>query len=144
MNTFRSIITGDETWVYGHDVQTKAQSSQRVSKVSPHRKKAGQVQSNLKVMLTDFFYSQGVVHHEFLPQGKTVTKEYFLEVLKSFREAIRKKRPESWRSNRWMLHADNAPSYTSPLISQFLAKHETTVIARPPYSPDIAPTVFLY
>jgi hypothetical protein len=31
-NLLRNIITGDETWVYGYDVETKAQSSQWVSK----------------------------------------------------------------------------------------------------------------
>jgi histone-lysine N-methyltransferase SETMAR len=86
-----------------------------------------------------FFNSEGVVHHEFLPQGKIVAKEYYLEVMKCLCEAIRKKRPNAWRSNRWMLHADHAPAHTSLLICQFLAKHETTVIPQPPYSPDLAP-----
>jgi len=31
-NILKNIITGDETWVYGYDVETKVQSSQRVSK----------------------------------------------------------------------------------------------------------------
>ncbi|XP_032688012.1 protein GVQW3-like [Odontomachus brunneus] len=36
----------------------------------------------------------GVVHHEFLPQGRTVNKEYYLQVMLNLREAIRQKRPE--------------------------------------------------
>ena len=35
----KNIITGDETWVYGYDVETKVQSSQWVSKTSPQPKK---------------------------------------------------------------------------------------------------------
>jgi hypothetical protein len=62
-----------------------------------------------------------------------VTKEYYLEVMKHLHEAIRKKRPDAWRSNGWMLHADNMPANTSLLINQFLAKHETTVIPQPPH-----------
>ena len=31
----KNIITGAETWVYGYDVETKAQSSQWVSATSP-------------------------------------------------------------------------------------------------------------
>jgi hypothetical protein len=86
----KNIGTGDETWVYGHNVETKAQSLD-VKRVT---KKARQVWSNVKVMPTVFFFdSKGVVHHEFLPQGKTVTKEYYLEVMKHLCEAIRKKRP---------------------------------------------------
>ena len=34
------IITGNESWVYGYDVETKVQSSQRSSKTSPKPKKA--------------------------------------------------------------------------------------------------------
>jgi transposase len=40
------------------------------------------------------------------------------------------------------LHHDNAPAHTSLLICEFLAKHETTVIPQPPYSPDLAPVDF--
>ena len=37
------IITGDESWVYGYDVETKVRSSQWTSKTSPRPKKACQV-----------------------------------------------------------------------------------------------------
>jgi len=33
-NFLKNIITGDETWAYGYDVETKVQSSQWVSKTS--------------------------------------------------------------------------------------------------------------
>ena len=35
-----NIITGDKTWVYGYDVETKMQSSQWIEKGSPRPKKA--------------------------------------------------------------------------------------------------------
>jgi transposase len=62
--------------------------------------------------------------------------------MKRLREAERRKRPEGWRKKTWMLHHDNAPAHTSPLVREFLAKHETTVVAQPPYSPDLAPADF--
>jgi hypothetical protein len=34
-NFFKNIVTGDETWVNGCDVKTKAQSLHWVSKTSP-------------------------------------------------------------------------------------------------------------
>ena len=40
-NFLKNIITGDETWVYGYDVETKMQSSQWVGKGSPRPKKHG-------------------------------------------------------------------------------------------------------
>ena len=39
-NFLKNVITGDETWVYGYDVETKMQSSQWMGKVSPRPKKA--------------------------------------------------------------------------------------------------------
>ena len=44
------IITGDESWVYGYDVETKVQSSQWTSKTSPRPKKARQVPGMSKTM----------------------------------------------------------------------------------------------
>jgi hypothetical protein len=35
-------------------------------------------------MLTFFFYSRGVVHHEYTPQGQNINKEYYLEVFITF------------------------------------------------------------
>ena len=85
--------------MYGYDVETKVQSSQWVSKTSPLPKKARQVRSHIKVMLMVFFDSEGVVHYEFLPQGRTVSKEYYLEVMQCLHEAVRKKRHDAWREN---------------------------------------------
>ena len=50
-------------------------------------------------MLTLFFDSEGVVHYEFLPQGRTVNKEYYLEVMQRLLETVRKKRPDAWQEN---------------------------------------------
>ena len=38
----KNIVTGDDTWVCGYDIKSKAQSSQWVSKTSPRPKKAWQ------------------------------------------------------------------------------------------------------
>ena len=54
-NFLKNVITGDETWVYGYDVEIKVQSSQWVGKSSPRPKKARQSCSNVKVMLIVFF-----------------------------------------------------------------------------------------
>jgi len=52
----------------------------------------------VKILLTVFFDYNGAMHREFLPQGHTVNKEYYLEVMRRLREAIRKKRPELWNN----------------------------------------------
>lgn len=62
------------------------------------KKKARQLRSNVKVMLTVFFDSRGVVHHEYAPQGQNINKEDYLEVLPRLRDAVRRKRPDLWGS----------------------------------------------
>ena len=70
----------------------KFQFSQWEHPESPRPKKARQVRSNVKVMLTCFFDSRGIVHHEYAPEGHAINKEYYLQVLRRLREAVRRKR----------------------------------------------------
>ncbi|XP_042211468.1 protein GVQW3-like, partial [Homarus americanus] len=81
------VINGDESWFYGYDPETKAQSSQWKLPASPRPKKARQSRSNVKAMLTVFFEHEGVVHYEYAPPGQTITKEYYIEVLHRLRNA---------------------------------------------------------
>ncbi|UYV77400.1 CSNK1A1 [Cordylochernes scorpioides] len=141
-NLLQRVITGDEAWVYGYDVETNAQSYQWKLPHEPRPKKARRVRSNVKVLLTIFFDCSGVVHHEFLPQGRTVNKEYYLQVMGNLREAIRQKRPDLWKNKNWLLHYDNAPAHTLLLVRDFLAKNNTLMMPQPPYSPDLAPCDF--
>jgi hypothetical protein len=50
----KNVITGDETWVYSCDVETKQQSSHRKSPVSSHPKKAQQVRLQVIAVLLVF------------------------------------------------------------------------------------------
>lgn len=141
-NFLKTVITGDESWVYGYDPETKAQSSQWKHPESPRPKKVRQSRSNVKVMLTVFFDHEGIVHHEYAPAGQTITKEYYLEVLRRLRDAVRRKRQNLWDCSQWHLHHDNAPAHSSRLVQEFLAKHSITQVPQPPYSPDLAPCDF--
>ena len=85
-------------------------------------KKSRQARPNVKIFLTVFFDCNGVMHHEFLPQGCAVYKEYYLEVMRRLREAIPQKRTELWKNQSWILHHEIAPAYTSMLVREFLSK----------------------
>ena len=50
----KNIVTGDESWVYGYDPETKQQSSLWKGPTSPRPKKRRQVRSKTKGMLLDF------------------------------------------------------------------------------------------
>jgi transposase len=94
------------------------------------------------VVPLSLFDIEGVVHHEFLREGQTVNRWYYLEVLKRLEENVKRKRPELWRNNSRFLHHDNEPARASLLIRDFLAKMNTTLLPQPFYSPDLAPADF--
>ena len=68
------VITGDEMWVIQYDPETKRQSMQWKTAESLWPKKARMSKSKIKVMLIAFFDLKGLVHHEFVPEGKTVNQ----------------------------------------------------------------------
>ena len=68
------VITGDETWVYQYDPETKRQSAQWKTANSPRSKKFRQSKSRAKTMLPTFFYIRGIVHYELYQADKQSTK----------------------------------------------------------------------
>ena len=95
--------------------------------------------SKIKVMSFVFFDWKGIVHHEFVPRGQMVNKQLYQEVSSRLRDAVRRKRPELWENQTWMLHYDYAPAHASLLFRSYLAKHRTSLVPYPYYSPDLAP-----
>ena len=89
-----------------------------------------------------FFDWKGIVHHEFVPRGQTVNKQLYQEILAHLRDAVCRKRPELWENQTWMLHHDNAPAHVLLLIRSYLAKHQTSIVPHPPYSPDLVQADF--
>jgi len=141
-NFLKKSTTGDETWVYGYDVETKMQSSQWMGKGFPRPKTAWMSQSKIKVMSVVFFDWKGIVQHEFVPCDQMVNKQFYQDVLVRLRDSVRRKRPELWENQTWTLHHDNAPAHMLLLICSYLAKHQISVVSHPPYSPDLAPADF--
>ena len=68
-----------------------------------------------------------------------------MEVLKRLREKVRRKRPEHFAINSWILHHDNAPAQKALSVRECLAAKQITVLEHPAYSPDLAPSdLFLF
>jgi len=139
--TFDRVITGEETWCFQYDPETKRQSMQGKTQNSPRRKKARMSRSQVKIMLVCFFDQKGIVHYEFTAQGQTVNQQCYLEVLTRLRESVRKKRPGLW-PDKWILHHDNAPAHDALRVREFLAKNSISKMDHPPYSPDLPPWDF--
>ena len=71
-----------------------------------------------------------MAHYEFLLQGRTVNKEYYLEIMLRLRESIRQKRTELWKNQSWILHHDKALAHTLMLVREFLAKNKTVIMSQ--------------
>ena len=98
------VITGDKCWVYGYDPETKQMSCQWNTASSPRPKKARQVKSNVKTMLIVFFDIDGLVHHEYVPRGQMVSKEFYKTVLQRLHNTVQ---ISPWEVALWQL--DPAP-----------------------------------
>ena len=66
----------------------------------------------------------------------TVNKEYYVEVLREFRETYRRKRPALFKSAQWHFHHDNALVHNSIFITDYLTKMRIKTVPQPLYSPD--------
>ena len=90
-------------------------------------------------MLLTFFSIRGIVHYKFVPTGQTVNQVYYLKALERLREKVRRKRPELFANNSWILHHDNAPAHMALSVRKFLATKQITVLGHPACSKDLAP-----
>ncbi|KAJ4434269.1 hypothetical protein ANN_22821 [Periplaneta americana] len=79
---------------------------------------------------------------EFIPQGATVDKVLYKEILGRLRNSVRRKRPELWHRKNWLLLQDNAPAHRSILVQEELVRQQVAVLPHPPYSPDLSPCDF--
>jgi transposase len=77
-----------------------------------------------------------IVHHEFVPRGRSITAAYNNEVLTHLHENSRQRQPQKWKDG-WILHHDNALSHTAMAVQQFLAEKKITLMPQPPYSPTL-------
>ena len=59
-NILGCVITGEETWVYQYDLETKRQSAQWKTANSPRPKKLRQSTSRVKTMLVTFLILEGL------------------------------------------------------------------------------------
>jgi hypothetical protein len=64
----------------------------------------------MKTMLITYFDMKVIVHLEFIPQGQTVNRIYYVQILKRLHETVQRKRPELWPKD-WIHHHDIVPAY---------------------------------
>ena len=123
---------------FRYDPTTKCQSAEWKSPASPKGKKVPLQKSKVKTMLVCFYDSRGIIHHEFVPEGQTVTGIFYFSVMESLWKRIRRVRPENSAPGTWFLLHDNAPVHRAVYVRIFSPK---TSVRAPSsaHSPDLSP-----
>lgn len=134
-----NICTGDESWIYAYEPETKQQSTVWVFQDEPNPTKVVRQRSTSKQMVACFFGITGHVATVALEQRRTVNSEWYTTIcLPEVIGEIRKKQ----KKRRIILHHDNASSHTSAQTKEFLKLENIELMGHPPYSPDLAPNDF--
>jgi len=102
-------VTGDESWCFAYDPETRRQRSEWVGEHSPRPKKLRFQKSRVKTMLLMFFDSQGIVHKEFELEGCNVNAAYYKGVLDRLIPRIRRVRPALYRTRDFFPPARQRP-----------------------------------
>ena len=93
----------------------------------------------------NFFDSQGIVHKEFVPEGKTVNAEFYKGVIDCLLKHIHRVRPAVFCSWDFFLLHDNAPTHKAASVCKFLTPKNGKNLYHPPYCPDLSlPEYFLF
>ena len=74
------------------------------------------------LMFVCFFDPHGIVDHKYAPEGQTINKEYYLEILRRLCDAVQRKWPDMWTGNNWQLHHGNVPAHSTHVIKVFWPK----------------------
>ena len=75
-------VTGDETWVHYHQLETKKASKEWGHTSSPKPKKFRTQRSAGKVMLTLFWDERRVILEHYMTRGNTVTCATYADLLR--------------------------------------------------------------
>lgn len=138
----RNVVTGDESWVYCFQPNTKHKAQAWVSAAQERPVQALRSRSVKKVMLCAFFDDLSCVHFEF--HHRTINRYRYTSILARLCEKLRRKRPGLWAPGcGWrrcvLLHHDNAPAHKAYHTRAHLKETGISLLEQPPYSPDLAP-----
>lgn len=135
----RNIVTGDETWVYTYDPESKQQSTQwQVSGTTPPLKAVRGRTSSKQMVAT--FASPVAGHLITVPVElqRTVTARWYTTTcLPQVKTAA-----TTHHITPMILHHDNAPPHRAQETTDWLNENRVQLMTHPPYSPDLAPCDF--
>lgn len=136
------IVTGDESWVYQYDPETKRQSTVWVFQNEPTPTKVKRSRSAGKILIASFFTMTGYLVSIPLRDQSSINADWYTtKCLPEVFNAVSSKRPNTGLRGT-LLHHDNAPAHSALKTRHFLDSTPVKLLGHPPYSPDLAPCDF--
>ena len=112
-----NIITGEESWIYQYDPETKRQSSGRKSSNKSEEERR-------KKMICSFFRTSGHIATVPMEDQRTVTADWFVtKYLTKVFDALRRERSKT-SLRGILLHRDNASSHRAHKTTTFQVEQE--------------------
>jgi hypothetical protein len=84
-----------------------------------------------------FWDAEGILFIDYLEKGKTITGEYYSNLLTRLDETVRGKRP-GLQKKKIIFHKDSASAHKSVLAVGKLRDLHYELLEYPPFSPDLA------
>ena len=132
------IVTGDETWIYHFQPDSKAKNKVWVSSEGDRLVIACRWKTSNRMLNAIFFDSNGPVLQSPVPKGSSVTGKFYREsVLTQLVDFYQKRRRCTSVCGIKLLH-DNAPAHKSATVQEYLKESLLDVLDHPPYSPDLS------
>ena len=133
------IVTGDETWIYHFQPDSKAKNL--VSSEGDRPVIAGHCKTN-RMLYVIFFHSKGPVLQIPVPKGSSVSGKFYREsVLTQLVDFYQKHRTRTGVHGIKLLH-DNTPADKYATVQEYLEESGLVFLDHPPYSPDLSPCDF--
>lgn len=138
-NFVNNIVSGDESWIYSYEPESKAQSTVWTFQNELKPTKIIRSRSTSKKMVATFVAKSGHVATICLQDRRTVNADWYTTVC--LPEVIAELRKNN-QKRRIILHHDNASSHTARRTIDFLTENKIELMDHPPYSPDLSPNDF--
>jgi histone-lysine N-methyltransferase SETMAR len=138
-------ITIDGTWIHHYTPESKQQSKQwtEASCAAPNKKRS--VPSAGKFMALVFWDAEGILCIDYIEKGKTITREYYSNLLTRLDKKICEKRQGLQKKEKKNLSSGQCtlPQSVFLAMGKLRDLHYTyELLEHPPYSPDLAPSDF--
>ena len=136
------IVTGDETWIYHFQPESKAKNKVWVSSEGDRSVIARHCKTSNRILYAIFFYSKGPVLQIPVPKGSAVTGKFYRKsILTQLVDFYKKRRPRTGVCGIKLLH-DNALAHKSATVQEYLKESRLDVLDHPLYSPYLSRSDF--